>query len=326
MEFKNYVQTPSVSVIKECIPQIIIKKQALAKMKILIDECDDEIGWLGTAFREKNTILIDDVFLFRQEVHSTTTEITTEGLTQFAEEILAREGGIELWNNLRLWGHSHVNMSPTPSSQDNSQMIVFKDSGHDWFLRIIANKKGEIKVDLYDYALGAEYKDLPWFEYGTKEELEIKKQIAYLTDKLQQFDNELLSQLRPALKAEMDDKVSRIYSKWTSDKMTIYGSTSWWNNKHKKKEETKEEKEEDIVIIDEDEYFTDVEKEAINKEMGMYDYWFMAEAQYCNDLDELRYLMSDYGFYLIYNDDDLREYMIAVDEAMAKVYERGKYN
>jgi len=96
MEFKNYVQTPSVSVIKECIPQIIIKKQALAKMKILIDECDDEIGWLGTAFREKNTILIDDVFLFRQEVHSATTEITTEGLTQFAEEILAREGGIEL--------------------------------------------------------------------------------------------------------------------------------------------------------------------------------------------------------------------------------------
>src|SRR5690606_11009605 len=108
------------------------------KMFIYVDECNDEIGWLGTAKimegNEHNIVFIDDVFLFDQEVHATTTEITPEGLTEFANELIEMgDKGIEIWNNIKVWGHSHVNLGVSPSGQDDKQMKTFRDGGHDWF-------------------------------------------------------------------------------------------------------------------------------------------------------------------------------------------------
>ena len=67
----------------------------------------DEVGWLGTVYynSEHNYYFVSDVFLFDQEVHGTTTEITPEGLADFATELLQREDGMEIWNNMKLWGH-----------------------------------------------------------------------------------------------------------------------------------------------------------------------------------------------------------------------------
>lgn len=109
--FKPSSGKTKVEVIKECIPNVYIDTVTLAKMKIFIDECNDEIGWLGTAYKVGNDIVINDVLLFKQEVHSTTTEITPEGLSEFGEEILSQEDGVDLWNSIKVWGHSHANMS-----------------------------------------------------------------------------------------------------------------------------------------------------------------------------------------------------------------------
>lgn len=168
------------AVLLSACPYVIISKQALDKMHTYTQKCTEEIGWLGTAYKHGREIYIEDTYLFDQEVHATTTEITPEGLADFASEILQQENGVEIWNNLKMWGHSHVNMAVSPSGQDDSQMATFKDSGHNWFIRLICNKAGELKVDFYDYTTGVIYLDLPWEEEICEAEQDLLVQIEQL--------------------------------------------------------------------------------------------------------------------------------------------------
>jgi hypothetical protein len=195
-------------------PHVYISAEALTKMKIYVDECSDEIGWLGTAYKnEDNTITIEEVFLFDQDVHGATTEITPEGLSDFATELLERgDEGIEIWNNLKMWGHSHVNMGVFASGQDDSQMKTFKDGGHDWFLRLICNKKGEMKIDLYNYEHGFAFLDLPWTELQSEQEYAIQSQINKLYEQLEELEKKRKEEFETPIKAEMKEKVRKMSS------------------------------------------------------------------------------------------------------------------
>jgi len=128
---------------------LYILPEARQKMEIYCDLSDGEIGWLGFVEDLGDTgFLIKDVALLKQEVHSTTTEITPEGLLEFWSKTAPEE---QL--KIKLWGHSHVNMGVSPSGQDNDQMEYFKD-GNPWFIRLITNKKREYHIDIYDYSNG----------------------------------------------------------------------------------------------------------------------------------------------------------------------------
>lgn len=220
-----------IKVVEELTPTVYIKERALIKMNIYVDECADEVGWFGTAYRgEDGNILIDDVFLFDQEVNATTTEITPEGLSEFAQEVMSnKEDGVEIWDNLKMWGHSHVNMPLTPSAQDDKQMVEFKEGGHDWFIRLIANKQGLLKVDLYDYEAGVAYLDLPWYQEVSDEQQVIYRQIQELTEKLEAISKATHEEEHPLIKAEMAKKVrKKVYARtsYTSGKLTAYTHAS----------------------------------------------------------------------------------------------------
>jgi len=129
--------------------ELYVLPEARQKMELYCDLSDGEIGWLAYVEKFDNVgFLITDCILLKQQVHSATTEIDPEALLEF-------------WNNtpvekqcqIKMWGHSHVNMSPTPSGQDDSQMEYFKD-GNPWFIRLITNKKREYHIDIYDYEHG----------------------------------------------------------------------------------------------------------------------------------------------------------------------------
>ena len=163
-------------------PIIYINPKALDKMALYVQGCDKEIGWLGKATKNENIYIIHDVYLFKQEVHSATCELTPEGLSDFVLDMYTNHTDIadEVVNNLRLWGHSHVNMGVSPSSQDDNQMDSFKES-NPWFLRVIANKSGEMEFSLYDYEQQVQFKNVKWFEYRANEfslQDEIKAEIA----------------------------------------------------------------------------------------------------------------------------------------------------
>lgn len=114
MNFKERTSTNmTVKIRSGHTPTVFINRTALNKMFIYTDEVADEVGWLGTVQKVDNGYHIIDVFLFDQQVHGATTEISPEGLAAFAEELLQLPEGVEIWNSMRLWGHSHVNMGIT---------------------------------------------------------------------------------------------------------------------------------------------------------------------------------------------------------------------
>ena len=111
-----------------CLPRILISRSAYNKMWHLVDIADKEVSWLGTCRRIEQDFLIEEVFLFKQEVAATTCEISADGLAEVANELLtSRPDGIEICNRLCFWGHSHVNMGTSPSGQDESQMENFSE-------------------------------------------------------------------------------------------------------------------------------------------------------------------------------------------------------
>lgn len=226
-KFRNNSKSkPTVKVLESCLPEVIISSDALVKMQLFCEGVNDEVGWLGTAYQKKNEIYIKDVFLFEQEVHSTTTEITPEGLAEFGTKLLEEEDGMNLWNNLKVWGHSHENMGVTPSHQDNKQMETFADGGHDWFIRIIANKKGELNVDLYCYTLGIIYNEIPWEEEVTDEEYNVQLQINNLYKQLDEFESKRIETFKADIEEEIKQKVKKKQTStyWTNTRTgTITG-------------------------------------------------------------------------------------------------------
>lgn len=196
--------------------ELYILPEARNKMELYCDLSEGEIGWLAYVEQfDKQGFLITDCALLKQEVHATTTEITAEGLLEF-------------WNNtpveqqakIKLWGHSHVNMSVSPSGQDDSQMEYFRD-GNPWFIRLITNKKREYHIDIYDYANG----------------LKIHMDQADL-----KTYNPAENELRKQIEDEIKLKVSKKEYKSTASALPAKSSSTVWSNSKSKYSKKNQEK------------------------------------------------------------------------------------
>lgn len=142
-------------------PTLYFTPEAVRTMQAYIEECNEEVGWLGMVEKYDDEVyLCTEVHLLHQEVGPATTEITPEGLVKYAEEV-----GLERMDSIRLWGHSHVNMGVSPSGQDENQMELFENNGCEWFFRIIANKKGAMSVSFFNYVGNYIVDDIPWDVY-----------------------------------------------------------------------------------------------------------------------------------------------------------------
>lgn len=334
-----------VQVIANKVPRIGIMSDALAKMFIYVDECSDEVGWMGTVKQlNEKYYIIEDVFLFDQEVHGATTEITPEGLSEFAEELLQREDGLEIWNSLKMWGHSHVNMGVTPSGQDDKQMKDFAEIGHDWFIRLICNKKGDMKIDFFHYKLGITYLDVPWEEIASEEEHSIQEEIFRLQALLEETKQKRVELHKEPIKEEMKVKVrKKTYayyygSSYTGSNKTYANSYGRYvNGQWKRWEElppTEEEKKiyhreiplqhlggtaKTISIIGDTKKKENVENE--KEKIGRYleedmfendddvmDFFTtkeLAELALCETLHDLEEELELYGYYQFFTENDL---------------------
>lgn len=148
------------------LPRVLVSREAYEDMYLLADECREEVGWLGTVRRMGPDFLIEEMFLFEQEVHGTTCEITPDGLAAVATELLSsRPNGMDVANSIRFWGHSHVNMGTTPSGQDESQLQELAASCEDFFIRAILNKGGRMEFTLVLSSIGVVIRDAAWELY-----------------------------------------------------------------------------------------------------------------------------------------------------------------
>lgn len=146
-------------------PSIYITPEAFIKTRQLVDLCDKEVGWFGSVEKREGEIyVIYDIFVFDQEVHATETDIDAASIGKVVHELYEQDKEKEV-NELNFWGHSHVNMAVSPSGQDKSQALEFADNnpGLKYMICGIFNKKGEIRIDFYDY----ENREA-WFEMTIK--------------------------------------------------------------------------------------------------------------------------------------------------------------
>lgn len=141
-----------ISVIKQPYAPIVeYTPLAMHKIKHLVRECEKEVGWFGSVSQQDGDdykyFLIEDIYVPVQSVTGTETDVKAEDLIKLYEEIEA--GGVDL-SKVFYWGHSHVNMPPNPSGQDESQLLDYGEA-YPVFLRGIYNKAGVERMDVFDF-------------------------------------------------------------------------------------------------------------------------------------------------------------------------------
>lgn len=135
---------------------------AYLKIQTLVQGCDKEIAWRGTAERldseyakeidpeaPEDAYLISDIFCYPQIVTGTT--VTTDDKEEMNWYASLDD---DVLNNLKFQGHSHVNMGVTPSGTDRAFyddiLQTIPDDG--FYIFMIWNKKGDRTIKIYDMA------------------------------------------------------------------------------------------------------------------------------------------------------------------------------
>lgn len=126
---------------------------AWRKQNALIKEFDKEVAWHGIAFRgedpTKDEYTITDIMVYPQEVTGTNVETDQ---SKYQTWLMMHDD--DVFNNIRMQGHSHVNMGTTPSGVDTSLYERILDQLDDtmFYIFLIYNKRGEKTYKIYDLA------------------------------------------------------------------------------------------------------------------------------------------------------------------------------
>ena len=129
---------------------------AYAKQLSLIQNCASEIAWHGTVTtnEERTQFTIENIQVYPQTVTSTTV-VTDEAKYQQWKQLLNDDD----YNSLRFQAHSHVNMATAPSGVDRNlyENVLQSLSNDSFYIFMIANKKMEVYVEIYDLKNNAYY-------------------------------------------------------------------------------------------------------------------------------------------------------------------------
>ena len=133
-----------------------VKPEAWLKMWALVSSESGEIGWHGTVKRHSNKLFeITDIVLYPQFVTGVTVQTDDIGYGNW----LHKELDDETFNHLRFHGHSHVNMSTSPSGVDTTWYndILQGLTNDDYYIFAILNKRDDIFIEIYDLATNTIY-------------------------------------------------------------------------------------------------------------------------------------------------------------------------
>lgn len=155
-------------------PTVYFTPVAWNKVLRIVAKSSGEVGWLGLVEQIDEDYMITDVFVPVQEVTGVTTDI--EAAAHAALVFQLDQAGYDV-NQLLYWGHSHVNMSVSPSVTDEEQLAEYIEHMETatFFLRGIHNKRGEVKMDVFDVGNNVLHQRVdvrPWIEPLTKEQLD----------------------------------------------------------------------------------------------------------------------------------------------------------
>ena len=121
--------------------KMIIKPSVYAKVMYLVDKCDKEISGLGRVKIIGNEVHVVDVYLLKQTVTGSTTDIDGEAVSKLMYECY-KDGGIEQ-GELLWWWHSHVDMEVFWSGTDMATIKDFGGKGR--IFATVFNKRRQMK-------------------------------------------------------------------------------------------------------------------------------------------------------------------------------------
>lgn len=129
---------------------IFLSSIAFAKMNALIQQFDSEVAWHGVVHRDEEdpTIFrITDILVYPQIVSGATVN-TDQGAYQ--SWLYAFDD--DVFNNIRMQGHSHVSMNVSPSGVDTThqEKILSQIRDDDYYIFMIWNKRYEHFVRIFD--------------------------------------------------------------------------------------------------------------------------------------------------------------------------------
>lgn len=132
---------------------VYFTEMAWLKMQTLIREFDKEVAWHGVAYRgedeSKDEYYITDILVYPQEVTGATVNTDQE---KYEMWLMMHED--DIFNNIRMQGHSHVNMGTSPSGVDTThqEKILAQLEDNMFYIFMIWNKRGEKNIKIYDLA------------------------------------------------------------------------------------------------------------------------------------------------------------------------------
>lgn len=123
---------------------------AYYKMLSLVDKFSSEIAWHGVTERmEGGGYLIKDIIVYPQVVTGATVTTDQE---EYQNWLINQ---FEKGHEIKMQGHSHVNMGVTPSGTDTSLYdgILSGLDDDDYYIFLIWNKKNQRTIMIYDNAI-----------------------------------------------------------------------------------------------------------------------------------------------------------------------------
>jgi len=137
---------------------VYFTSDAWTKMIALIQEFSDEVAWHGLARRSNDPVgyVIYDILVYPQEVTGATVNTDQE---KYQSWLMAHDD--DVFNNIRMQGHSHVNMGTSPSSVDTTHQEKILDQLDDdmFYIFMIWNKRFESNTKVYDLAKNTLYEN-----------------------------------------------------------------------------------------------------------------------------------------------------------------------
>jgi len=129
---------------------IFLSSIAFAKMNALIQQFDSEVAWHGVVHRDEedpSIFHITDILVYPQIVSGVT--VNTD---QDAYQTWLYAFDDDVFNNIRMQGHSHVGMSVSPSGVDTThqEKILNQIRDDDYYIFMIWNKRYEHFVRIFD--------------------------------------------------------------------------------------------------------------------------------------------------------------------------------
>lgn len=154
---KNGLKNPTISYtknlceVKKDFIEIKFVNRSYEKMMALVRHFDTEIAWHGLVNRVDDTHFeITDILVYPQIVSGATVETDQSKYQMWLMDPDVHSD--EEFSHIRMQGHSHVNMSTSPSCVDlNNQDRMLQIFGEeDFFIFLIWNKREEHTCRLYD--------------------------------------------------------------------------------------------------------------------------------------------------------------------------------